>query len=585
MTDTVPISAVTEQEELPVNKKSYFPMRIIMAVCLVSFLCVLCSFSFAETHSGTWGDLTWNLSEEGVLTVSGNGPINDFPEPPAEEPVEESMEEPSAEEPPAEEPSGEAWHAYSAQIKSIVIGNGITSVGKRAFSTTDATSITIPDTVTMLDQQAFADNVCLEEIVIPNSVTKIGASAFEMCGLKSIVIPNGITTIEGYTFWRCSDLSTVVLPDSVTSIGDGAFMECEGSGIQLPKKLVSIGKDALSWCCFKTISIPESVTEIGEGAFLGCEYLETITLPASINKIEASTFNFCTQMSSITFTKNVGTIGADAFSECQALKDVYYSGTKEDAEKIAIDIGNENLQGATWHYSGEEAWTIKFDANGGTGTMNDVTVKKGDKYTLPSCGFTAPSGKEFDKWDKGTPETAIEITADTVITALWKDQGPPPPASITLSKNKVIFEGVDRQIITVTFSDPEDSIASVTSEEPAVAKVRFSGNKFTVSSSKKAGKTSVTVTTVKGATATLQVKVKENWALNARKITLKKGKTFKIKLLAVPSTVKMKAFKSDKPQIATVDSKGKVKAIKKGKATITVTLSNRKTLKLRVKVK
>ncbi len=78
----------------------------------------------------------------------------------------------------------------------------------------------------------------------------------------------------------------------------------------------------------------------------------------------------------------------------------------------------------TFHACFKEAvvtYTITFDANGGSGTMPAVTVNQGDKYTLPECGFTAPAGKTFDQWDQGAVGVQIDITADTVIKALWKD--------------------------------------------------------------------------------------------------------------------------------------------------------------------
>ena len=162
---------------------------------------------------------------------------------------------------------------------------------------------------------------------------------------------------------------------------------------------------------------------------------------------------------------------------------------------------------------------------------------------------------------------------------------PEPAPSVTLSKTSLSLKGVKTGTVTATLSNPADSIASVKSSNSKVASVKFSGNEIRVTSAKQKGKATVTVTTAKGATAQIAVTVKEGWALNEKKVTLKKGKTFKIKVLAIPATVKAKSYKSDKPGVATVDGSGKVKAVQKGKATITVTLSNLKTLKLKVTVK
>jgi len=77
---------------------------------------------------------------------------------------------------------------------------------------------------------------------------------------------------------------------------------------------------------------------------------------------------------------------------------------------------------ALWKALPPETWKISFAAGGGSGEMAATTVNKGDKYTLPNCSFTAPAGKIFDKWDKGTAGAQIDITADTTVTAQWKDK-------------------------------------------------------------------------------------------------------------------------------------------------------------------
>ncbi len=78
--------------------------------------------------------------------------------------------------------------------------------------------------------------------------------------------------------------------------------------------------------------------------------------------------------------------------------------------------------------------TVSFNANGGTGSMSAVTITASNlKYKLPECTFTPPAGKEFDKWDKGAPGTEITVTANTVITAQWKNKAGP--------KNEVTVSG------------------------------------------------------------------------------------------------------------------------------------------------
>lgn len=119
----------------------------------------------------------------------------------------------------------------------------------------DITDITIPDSVTIIGNGAFADCSSLTNIKIPDSVTRIGKSAFESCiGLTSITIPNSVTSIGGWAFSDCSSLMSITIPEGVTSIGAGAFYGCSN---------------------FMGITIPDSVRSIGHCAFYGCNGLKS----------------------------------------------------------------------------------------------------------------------------------------------------------------------------------------------------------------------------------------------------------------------------------------------------------------------
>ena len=78
----------------------------------------------------------------------------------------------------------------------------------------------------------------------------------------------------------------------------------------------------------------------------------------------------------------------------------------------------------TLHIIYGEAFKVTFDRNKGLGCMNDLSLKKGSSYTLPTCYFTPPEGKVFDYWDvngvkKAVGET-ITVNEDITIKAMWK---------------------------------------------------------------------------------------------------------------------------------------------------------------------
>lgn len=112
-------------------------------------------------------------------------------------------------------------------IPSTYNGKPVKAIGYLAFSRDKLTSVVIPDSVTMIDQMAFAMCDKLTSVVIPDSVTMINRMAFYNCdGLTSIVI-NGVTTIDKEAFFGCSGLTSIVIVDGVTTIGQAAFDWCK----------------------------------------------------------------------------------------------------------------------------------------------------------------------------------------------------------------------------------------------------------------------------------------------------------------------------------------------------------------------
>ena len=199
---------------------------------------LLVSLSAYAEKSGTCGDnLQWKLTDEGVLTITGTGEMQDW-----------HKSKPSP------------WHADKS-VKQVIIGDGVTTIGSSAFSDCDS----------------------LTSVTIPNSVTTIGSSAFELCfSLTSVTIPNSVTTIGSSAFAGCSSLTSVTIPNSVTTIGHGAFYGCSSlTSVTIGNSVTEIGYYAFSGCSSLTsVTIPNSVTTIGYYAFSGCKNVKQITSEA-----------------------------------------------------------------------------------------------------------------------------------------------------------------------------------------------------------------------------------------------------------------------------------------------------------------
>ncbi len=211
-------------------------------------------------------------------------------------------------------------------LKSITIGNGITSIGFHTFDNCSSlTSITIPDSVTEIGVLAFRSCSNLTSVTIPDSVMSIGTQAFFRCSkLTGINIPYSVTTIGHGAFDSCSSLTSVTIGNGVTSIGEDTFHDCSSlTGITIPDSVTSIGDSAFYGCSSLTsIIIPDSVTVIGNGAFHKCSNLKSITIPDSVTAIGSYTFTQCRSLTSITIPDSVTAIGSYTFSQCSRLTSI-----------------------------------------------------------------------------------------------------------------------------------------------------------------------------------------------------------------------------------------------------------------------
>ena len=205
------------------------------------------------------------------------------------------------------------------KIKDVLIRR----IGSSAFSYCNSlTSITIPNSVTIIESDAFINCSSLTSITIPNSVTSIESGAFGGCSsLTSITIPNSVTIIESDAFINCSSLTSITIPNSVTSIESGAFGDCSSlTSITIPNSVTIIEIGAFNGCSSLTsITIPNSVTSIGKYAFGYCSSLTSINIPNSVTSIKEGTFYDCSSLTSINIPNSVTSIESGAFYDCSNL--------------------------------------------------------------------------------------------------------------------------------------------------------------------------------------------------------------------------------------------------------------------------
>ena len=284
----------------------------------------------AET-SGTCGEnITWTYDEETcTLTIAGTGAMEDY--------AYSSMA---------------PWYDnYHSSIKTVLISNGITSIGRYAFwSCTNLINITIPDSVTSIGFYTFYNSAYYNDVnnwendvlyignylikantsiegkyKIKDGTIAIAESAFLSCSnLTSVTIPNGVVSIGRDAFGECFNLANIDIPDSIVSIGDSAFYHCETlTNIVIPNGVTMIGDSTFRKCTnLMSVAIPDSLIEIDNYAFENCENLVDITFPKSLISIGKNAFLGCYSLTNIIIPNSVISIGEKAFYECYKLADI-----------------------------------------------------------------------------------------------------------------------------------------------------------------------------------------------------------------------------------------------------------------------
>ena len=329
-------------------------------------------------QSGSCGDaVTWGFNEaEGILVIEGSGEMANY-----------YFDEEGR-------LVNRPWEVFAGQIRCVQISEGVTSLGDHAFlDCTALTQISIPASVGTLYYQTFMGcpdlvfdvseeneqfsavdgNLCskdgktllrwsdssIESVEIPDGVTGIGYQAFAQCkNLKQVTLPaslvelqvlafencpietwivdaenpiystegNALLSKDGKTVLRCQTVPSGVytLPESVTAIGANAFQGCVGlTEIHIPQQVTSVGSAAFGQCRELTeVSLPDGITEINGSVFYGCEKLKTVVLPESLTLIDNSAFFGCTSLTQITLPDGISTIGWAAFSGCESLKEI-----------------------------------------------------------------------------------------------------------------------------------------------------------------------------------------------------------------------------------------------------------------------
>lgn len=230
-------------------------------------------------------------------------------------------------------------------VTQVVIPENTERINDYVFTGCDSiTSITIPDSVTEIGQDAFyntgyynnAEN--WEDGILYIDDCLIATNEWE-CP-SNIVVKDGIRVIADWAFEYNNCISTVSLPDSLTHIGDYAFNSSYITNVQFGNGLKRLGEYAFSFSKIRQIVLPNSINKIENSTFFECINLESVTIPEGIKEIGSGAFENCTQLKAITIPASVEKIGGRAFAHCFEMNDITILG-----EPIGVSYENFEFAG------------------------------------------------------------------------------------------------------------------------------------------------------------------------------------------------------------------------------------------------
>lgn len=340
-----------------------YSMKKLISLLLGLVVVLYGAIALADNEGTCGANLTWKLDSAGVLTISGSGPMQDC------------------------KYGSAPWDDLKNDIKSLIIEDGVTSIGDSAFSwCRELTNVTLPDTLTVIGNRAFENCEDITTVKMSKSVESIGSWAFYGCdNLISIELPDTLKRIENLAFHDCKSLTVLNIPSSVEYINEDRtfagskkltainvaeenanYKSVNGvlynkdqttllvypagkteRSFTIPETVTRVIGYAFYWNpIIESISVPESVETIGEDAFAGCSKLTSIHLSEGLISIGDTAFHQCNTLPSITFPASLQQVGTDMFESCYALKEILVaegSETFKSVDGVLFDVAGKTL--------------------------------------------------------------------------------------------------------------------------------------------------------------------------------------------------------------------------------------------------
>lgn len=261
---------------------------------------------------------------------------------------------------------------YMTNLKEVDLGETKT-ICSAAFSGSGIENITIPDSVTTLEQSVFSGASSLKSVSGMKGLTTIPSYTFNNTSLETIEIPENVTTIDYYAMTNNSKLKSITGMAGVTSISTGAF----SSNVALEQ-----------------VELSNKITSIPQTCFSGDTALKSVTVPASVTSIEGYAFYRCTGLQEVLFDTHdaaAPTAESSAFAGCNNVVVYGYESATAVAALVKANNATEvnTNTGANFTYENRSyEFTYSLDETAGTATVTGVACVDS---SISECNISVPA--------------------------------------------------------------------------------------------------------------------------------------------------------------------------------------------------
>ena len=287
---------------------------------------------------------------------------------------------------------------YTGTDTDVVIPEGVTEIGEKAFYGSNITSIKLPDSLVKIDAYGMAGCNTLKEVVVPKNVTELGKNAFaNSYTLGSITLPEGLVSIGSYCFKSLPKLESIKIPSTVKTIGESAFQSTGIQSIEIPEGVTTLNdRTFYTNKSLESIKLPKSITSIGNYVFKGCTSLKTIEIPENVTSMGREVFTNCTSIEKVTiYSKNI-VLGEDIFNSANSdMVLCGYKGSTVETYATENSIKFEAIQDT-------QVAKVSFDADNGEDIVTKDVSEDGSLDYTPEN--PTKEGYTFVGWYKDTDD-------------------------------------------------------------------------------------------------------------------------------------------------------------------------------------